>query len=110
MNDDIEGRPVGEYPQVNSLITGVFNNTPPQPKYNFIRDVQLVLDYLEKELPNNSSFSDKLLTFKVTMLLALKSQCYCFEVSTQSKKSSYFRYQVYCENFVKACFQIPQTT
>ena len=34
---------------------------------------QLVLDYLQKELPNNNDLSDKLLTFKVAMLLALKS-------------------------------------
>ena len=51
----------------------MFNNRPPQPKYNFIWDVQLVLDYLKKELPNNSDLSDKLLTFKVAMLLALTS-------------------------------------
>ena len=49
----------------------MFNNCKLQPKYNFIWDVQLVLDYLQKELPNNSDLSDKLLTFKVAMLLAL---------------------------------------
>ena len=51
----------------------LFNNRPLQPKYNFIRDVQLVLFYLKKELPNNNDWSDKLLTFKVTILLALTS-------------------------------------
>ena len=71
MDNNIEGRPVGEHPSVSSLITGVFNNCKLQPKYNFIWDVQLVLDYLQKELPNNSDLSDKLLTFKVAMLLAL---------------------------------------
>ena len=44
-----------------------------QPKYNFIWDVLLVLDYLESELPNNGNLPDKLLTFKVAMLLALAS-------------------------------------
>ena len=39
----------------------------------FIWDVQLVLDYLKNELSNNSDSSDKLLTFKVAMLLALTS-------------------------------------
>ena len=73
LHDNIEGRPVGEHPQVNSLITGVFNSRPPQPKYNCIWDVQLVLDYLKKEFTNNSNLSDKLLTFKVVMLLALTS-------------------------------------
>ena len=51
----------------------MFNNQPPQPKYNFIWDVQLALDYLKKELPNSSDLSDKLLTFKVAILLALTS-------------------------------------
>ena len=58
LHNNIEGRPVEEHPQVSSLITGVFNNRPPQPKYNFIWDVQLVMDYLKKELPNNSDLSD----------------------------------------------------
>ena len=71
LHNNIEGRSVGEHPHLSSLVKGVFNNRPPQPKYNFIWDVQLVLDYLKKELPNNSDLSDKLLTFKVTMLLAL---------------------------------------
>ena len=63
----------------------------------------MVLDYLKKELPNNSELSDKLLTFKVAILLALTS-------ASQSKWSSHFRYQVYGENFAKVCFQISQTT
>ena len=67
LHNNIEGRSVGEHPHLSSLVKGVFNNRPPQPKYNFIWDVQLVLDYLKKELPNNSDLSDKLLTFKVTM-------------------------------------------
>ena len=69
LHNNIEGRSVGEHPQVNSLITGASNNQPPQPKYNFIWYIQLLLDYLL----NNSDLSDKLLTFKVTMLLALMS-------------------------------------
>ena len=73
LHNNIVGKPVGEHPQVSSLITRVFNNKPPQPKYNFIWDVQLVLDYLKKELPNNSDLLDKLLPIKVGMLLALMS-------------------------------------
>ena len=45
--------------------------TGSQSKYNFIWYFHLALDYVKKELPNNSDFSDKLLTFKVSMLLAL---------------------------------------
>ena len=73
LHNNIEGRPVEEHPQVSSLITGVFNKRLSQPKYNFIWDVQLVLDYLKKELSNKNDLLDKLLTFKVAMLLALTS-------------------------------------
>ena len=73
MHNSIEGRPVGEHTQVSSLIAGVFKNRSSQPEYNFSWDVQLVLDYLKKELPKNSNLSDKILTFKVTTLLALTS-------------------------------------
>ena len=73
LDNNIEGRPVGEHPQVSSAITGVFNNRQLQPKYNVIWDVQLALDYVQKEFPNNSDLSDKILTFKVAMLLALTS-------------------------------------
>ena len=73
LHNNIEESPVGEHLQVSSLITGVFNNRPPQPKYNFFWDVRLVPDYLKKELPNNNDLPDKLLTVKVAMLLALTS-------------------------------------
>ena len=49
LHNNIEGRPVEEHPQVNSLITGAYNNQPPRPKYNFIWYIQLLLDYLKKE-------------------------------------------------------------
>ena len=102
LHSNVEGRPVGEHPQVSSLITEVFNNRPTQPKYNFIWDIQLVLDYLKKELPNNSDLSEKLLTFEVNVT--------GFDVSIHSNRSSYFRYLVYCKNLAKVCFQIAQTT
>ena len=73
MHNNIEGRPVGKHLEVSSLITGVFSDRPPHPKYNFIWDIQSALDYRKKELPKNSSLSDKLMTFKVAMLLALMS-------------------------------------
>ena len=102
LHSNVEGRPVGEHPQVSSLITEVFNNRPTQPKYNFIWDIQLVLDYLKKELPNNSDLSEKLLTFKVNVT--------GFDISIQSNRSSSFSYLIYGKNFAKAYFQIPQTT
>ena len=70
---NIERKPVGEHPQVSSLIAGVFKNRPPQFKYRFIWDDQIVLDYLEKKLSSNKDLSNKLLIFKVVMLLDLTS-------------------------------------
>ena len=105
LHNNIEGRPVGEHTQVSSLITGMFNNRPPQPKHNFIWDVQLLLDYLKKELPNNSNLSDKLLTFKAAMLLALTSAS-----RIRSLHILDTRFMVKTKNFAKVCFQISQTT
>ena len=100
LHSNIEGRPVGEHPQVSSLITGVFNNRPPSPKYSFIWDVQLVLDYLKKELPNNSDLSEKLLTFKVNVN--------GFAVSIQSNRSSYFSYLFMVKTSQKYIFKFPK--
>ena len=53
---NIEGKPVGEHPQVSSLITGVFKNRPPQSKYKSIWDGQIVLEYLKRELSSIKVF------------------------------------------------------
>ena len=71
--NNIEARAVGKHPQVNSLITGAFNNRPPQLKYNFIWYISCCWITWKKKLLNNSGLSDKLLTFKVAMLLGLIS-------------------------------------
>ena len=39
LHNNIERRRVGKQPQFSSLITGVFSNRLPQPKYNFTWDV-----------------------------------------------------------------------
>ena len=49
---------------------GILNKRPPQPKYPFAEDAETVLDFRRK-LPGNDLLSDKLLTLKVSMLLAL---------------------------------------
>ena len=56
-------------PQVSSLISVVFVKRPPQPKYNFIWDVEKVLDYIRENLSDNSALSDKLLTHKLTIYI-----------------------------------------
>ena len=70
-HEDIDGKIIGQNPQVSSLITGIFNQRPPRPRYTCIWDVQLVLDYSKKHFPDNEKLTDRQLTLKVTILLAL---------------------------------------
>ena len=63
--------PVGQHPLVCKLLAGIFNERPPQPRYQQTWDVKLVLDYFENLNDDNSLLSDKDLTEKLTMLLAL---------------------------------------
>lgn len=78
-HDPIENIPVGQHPRVSSLMTGIFNQRPPQPRYSFVWDVEQVFSYLN-DLPDNDQLSDRLLTLKLTMLLALASACRCSEI------------------------------
>ena len=72
-HDYIQGKPVGEHPRICSLVAGIFNSRPPQPRYCFIWNVQTVIDFIKSELGENEDLSDKYLTYKLTMLLALTS-------------------------------------
>ena len=72
-HEGIDGKSIDENPQVNSLITGIFNQRPPQPRYICIWDVKLVLGYLKKHFPDNKKLTDRQLTLEVTILLALTS-------------------------------------
>ena len=69
----IDGKCISENPQVSSLIRGIFNQKPPQLRYTCIWNVQLVLDYLKKDLPDNKKLTDRQITLKVAILLGLSS-------------------------------------
>ena len=56
-----------------ALLAGTFNSRPPQPQYCFIWNVQTVIEFIRKEWGRNQELSDKFLTYKLTMLLALTS-------------------------------------
>ena len=71
-HDPIGNIRIGNHPRVSAPMSGIFNERPPQPKYSFIWDVETVLDFMRK-LPGNYLLSDKLLTLKVSLLLALLS-------------------------------------
>ena len=64
---------MGENQQVSSLITRMFNQRLPQPRYTCIWDAQLVLDYIKKHFRDNKILTDKQLTLNVIILLALTS-------------------------------------
>ena len=63
--------PVGKHPRICSLVSGVFNLRPPKPRYMFVWDVKQVLDFLKEKFGDNDQLSNKELTLKVTILLAL---------------------------------------
>ena len=63
----------GEHPSICSLVAGVFNSRPPQPRYCYIWNVQTVIDSIKSERGQNEDLSDKYLTYKPTMLLAVTS-------------------------------------
>ena len=69
----VDGKPVGKHPRVCALLTGVFNQRPPQPRYTFVWDVEILLVYLKTNMSVNSQLSDKDLTHKLTVLMALSS-------------------------------------
>ena len=61
-HDPAQGTKMGDCPRVCDLMSGVFNQRPPQPKYTFIWDDEVVLEYVKK-LPENNLLSDKTSTF-----------------------------------------------
>ena len=65
---------------VSALMSGIFNKNPPEPNYQFIWDVETVIDSLRK-LPGNDFLTDKLLTGKVSMLLSLLSASRVSEIT-----------------------------
>ena len=66
----MEGFKVGKHPLVSTLMKGVSNERPPQPKYRYIWDVQRVLNAC-LDLPGNKQLTLKQLSYKVVTLLGL---------------------------------------
>ena len=58
---------------------GIFNQNPPVPRYSFIWDVEKVLLFI-KSLPIDTSISDKMLSLKLVMLLALAAASRASEI------------------------------
>ena len=67
----VDGKPVGKHPTACALLTGVFNQRPPQLLYTYVWDVEIVLVYLKTIMSDNSQLSDQDTTNKLTVLMAL---------------------------------------
>ena len=66
----IDNNPIGQHPRVCTLMTGIFNNRPPKPRYTFVWDIETVLNYLSK-LPDNLNLPIRVLSHKLALLLSL---------------------------------------
>ena len=71
---EIEGRKVGQHPTIVRVMLGMFHDRPPRPRYTETWDVDVVLRYL-KGKGSPGDLSDRDLTLKLTMLLALTTAC-----------------------------------
>ena len=70
----IDGKPVGQHPLIADIMASALSDKPPVPKYVDTWNVDVVLNYLQ-DLGPNVSLTQKQLTLKVTMLMALVSAC-----------------------------------
>ena len=61
---------VGKHPVVSALMKGISNERPPQPRYRYIWDVEMVLQKI-RSMPDNSNLSRQQLTLKTVTLLGL---------------------------------------
>lgn len=66
----ILGKTILNDDRVSRFMKGVFRTRPPQPKYEFTWNVDIVLDYLSQMFPNET-LSLELLTKKLIVLLAI---------------------------------------
>ena len=54
-------------------MSGIFNGRLPKPRYLFVWNVDTVLKFIKSTWGDSENLSDKHLTYKVTMLMALTS-------------------------------------
>jgi len=74
----IEGVSVGKHELISKIMTGIYHKRPPKPKNVFIWDVDQVLQFLSTL---DDKTSDRNLTFKLTMLLALTAASRASEIT-----------------------------
>ncbi len=70
------GHTIGTHPLVSRFLKGVYNLSPPAPRYREVWDVKLVLNYL-RSYPHVTTLRLRDLTLKLCMLIALVSAQRC---------------------------------
>ena len=80
-----------------ALLKGVFTKKPPQPRYAFTWDVQVVLDSIKNKWGYTNSLSDRDLTFKLLILLALTSTSraytiHCLDIRFMAKHAHFVQF------------------
>lgn len=70
-HNQIEGTPVGQLKEVCTLMAGIDNLRPPTPKYSVIWEVDSVLKCIKNWGEEDDKLSNKDLSLKTAMLLAL---------------------------------------
>lgn len=103
--DTEDGHSVGSHPLVVRFMTGLFNLRPIKPKYSEFWDVSKVLSYL-KQLSPIQDLTLKLLTYKLSMLVALTQACRSHSMSLLTlegvKKDTDSYICIYCD-LLKQC-------
>ena len=79
-HEQIQGKPVAEHLRVCALLAVIFNSRPRQPKYCSIWNVQTGIEFIRKEWGRNQELSDKFLTYKLFMLMALASSSHAVDM------------------------------
>ena len=97
--------PSPPFPRICSLVAGVFNSRPPQPRLCFIWNVQTVIDFIKSEWGQNEDLSDKYLTYKLTMLFALISASRVLglqhlDIRFMTKGIIYYIFKVICSFYL----------
>ena len=81
-HDLIDSVPLGELPIVSKFMKGVFRTKPPKPKYCSSWNIAKVLEFVVKCCQEPlDKLSLKLLTFKLTVLLALTTSARAHELA-----------------------------
>ena len=87
--EQMEGYDIGKHPLIIKLMQGIFNSSPPKPKYTGFWDVDVVLRHLQAQGPD-IDLSLTSLSHKLVVLLALTSLFRVSEIAAIDSESMVF--------------------